>query len=86
MLAEELAAGMRDGRASEWLEEVLVTVLLDVIRGERERCAAVADRRVELWSANERKMASGTWPADARFEARERRKEAIVLADALRAG
>ena len=84
-LAEEVAAGVRQGRSLEWLEEVLGTALLDVARGERERCAAVADHRARLWEASARRMSTGPWPADARVEARERRKEALVIADALRA-
>ena len=84
-LAEEVAAGVRQGRSLEWLEEVLGTALLDVARGERERCAAVADHRARLWEASARRMSAGPWPADALVEARERRKEALVIADALRA-
>ena len=84
-LAEEVAAGVRQGRSLEWLEEVLGTALLDVARSERERCAVVADQRARLWESSARRMSSGPWPAHALIEARERRKEALVLADALRA-
>ena len=84
-LAEEIAAGVRQGRSLEWLEEVVGTALLDVARGERERCAAVADQRAQLWESSARRMASGRWPAEALVEARERRNEALVIADALRA-
>ena len=84
-LAEEIAAGVRQGRSLEWLEEVLGTALLDVARSERERCASVADQRAQLWESSARRMASGPWPAHALVEARERRKEAVVLADAIRA-
>jgi hypothetical protein len=84
-LAEEIAAGVRRGRPLEWLEEVLGTALLDVARSERERCAAVADHRARVWEASARRMSSGGWPAEGLVEARERRKEALVLADALRA-
>ena len=84
-LAEEVAAGVHHGRPLEWVEEVLGTALLEVARAERERCAAVADRRAALWEATARRMSSGPWPTEARMEARERRKEALVLADALRA-
>jgi hypothetical protein len=83
-LAEDVAAGLQQGRPLEWLEELLGTALLEVARAERDRCAAVADRRVELWEANARRMSAGGWPAEAVVEARERRKEALVLADALR--
>jgi hypothetical protein len=83
-LADELAAGLRNGRALEWVEEVLGDALLDVARGERERCATVADRRVALWEASARRMSSPTWPAEGLVESRERRKEALVIADAIR--
>jgi len=83
-LAEEVAAGVRRGHPLEWVEELLGSALLEVAREERERCAALADARAELWEANARHMSSGAWPAEARVEARERRKEALVLADAIR--
>jgi len=83
-LAEAVAAGVHQGRPLEWVEEVLGTALLDVARRERERCAALADRRARLWEASARRMSSGTWPAAALVEARERRNEALALADALR--
>ena len=83
-LAEELATGVESGRAVEWLEEVLGAALVDVARSERERCAVLADRRAELWEASARRMASGAWPTEGLVEARERRKEALVLADAIR--
>nr|AKA59413.1 hypothetical protein [uncultured bacterium AB_1383] len=84
-LADEVVAGVREGRPAEWLEEVLGSALLDAMRRERERCAAIADGRAELWLANEERMSSGAWPASAAADARERRKEALVIADALRA-
>ena len=84
ILAEELVAGVRNGRALEWLEEVLGGALLDVARGERERCAVLADRRAALWEASARRMSSATWPTEGLVEARERRKEALVIADAIR--
>jgi hypothetical protein len=83
-LAEDIAAGLQQGRPLEWLEELLGTALLEVARAERERCTVVADRRVELWEANGRRMSTGGWPAEAVVEARERRKEALVLANAFR--
>jgi hypothetical protein len=83
-LAEEVAAGLQNGRAVEWLEEVLGGTLLDVARSERERCAGVADRRASLWEASAQRMSSGGWPAEGLVEARERRKEALVIADAIR--
>ena len=58
-LAEEVAAGLRQGRAVEWLEEMLGSALLEVARRERERCAAVADQRVEMWDASARQVSTG---------------------------
>ena len=83
-LSEEVASGMERGHAPEWLEEVLGSALLEVARQERERCAAVADRRIELWEASTRRLGAGTWPATALVEARARLNEARALADALR--
>ena len=84
-LAEEITAGVQQGRTAEWVEEVLGSALLEIARHERERCASIAERRAELWETTARRMASGPWPAAARTEARERHKEAQVIADALRA-
>jgi hypothetical protein len=83
-LAEVVAMGVRQGRPAEWLEEVLGGALLDVARGERERCALVADQRVEMWEASVRRIGSGDWPSTALAEARARLNEARALADALR--
>jgi hypothetical protein len=82
-LAEEIAAGVRGGRAIEWLGEVLTAALLDVARAERERCAALAMRRADMWEGTVDRYASEMWPAEVRIEARERRKEALVIADAI---
>jgi hypothetical protein len=84
-LAEEVVAATRAGRPTEWVEEVLGSALLEVARRERERCAAVADHRADLWESSARRMAGTSWPAAARTEAQERRKEAVFIADALRA-
>jgi hypothetical protein len=83
-LAEEAASGIRQGRAVEWLEEVLGTALLDVVRRERERCAAVVEHRIEMWESSMRRMVGGSWPPAALAEARARLNEARALADALR--
>ncbi|HEV3484865.1 MAG TPA: hypothetical protein VG106_05625 [Vicinamibacterales bacterium] len=85
-LADELAAGLREGRAVEWVEQVVGSALLAAIREERERCAALADRRVDLWDASTTRMSSPGWPSGATAEARARRNEAQVIADAIRAG
>ena len=85
-LADELAAGLREGRAVEWVEQVLGSALLAAIREERERCAALADRRVDLWDASGTRMSTPGWPSGATAEGRARRNEAQVIADAIRAG
>jgi hypothetical protein len=68
-LAEEVAVGLHQGGAVEWLEEVLGSALLEVARRERERCAAVADDRVAMWEASARRLGAGPWPAAARGKA-----------------
>jgi hypothetical protein len=83
-LADEIASGLQQARPAEWLEVLLGSALLEVARQERERCAAVADQRVELWEASGARMANGGWPAGAVAEARARLNEARALADALR--
>jgi hypothetical protein len=83
-LADEVATGVRGGRAAEWLEEALGSVLLEVARAERQRCAAVADERVEMWENSVRRMGTGNWTPTAVAEARARLNEARALADALR--
>ena len=83
-LAQEVAAGLQRGRALEWVEEILGSALLEMARRERERCAAVADQRIELWEASARRFEAGTWPAGAAAETRARLNEARALADALR--
>ena len=85
-LAEELAEGLREGRAVEWAEQVLGSALLAAIRDERERCGAIADRRVELWAASGARMSSPGWPSGAAAEARARGNAAQVIADAIRSG
>lgn len=85
MIADELVAGLRDGRAPEWAEQVVGSALLAALRAERERCAAIAERRVELWEASGARMSSPAWPSGAAAEARARRNEAQVIADAIRA-
>lgn len=85
-LAEEVAAGLREGRPLEWVEQMLGGALLAAIRAERERCAALADRRVALWAASGTRMSSPGWPSAAAGEARARGNEAQVIADAIRSG
>ena len=83
-LAEEVASGLQQRRAPEWLEEVLGSALLDVANQERERCALVVDQRVEMWEASARGIESGTWPTGTVAETRARLNEARAIADALR--
>lgn len=85
VLADELAGGLREGRALEWVEQILGSALLDAVREERERCAAIAERRVRLWESSGR-MSSPGWPTGALAEASARRNEAQFIADAIRAG
>lgn len=83
-LADEVADAVREGRPNEVLEELLASALLEMMRLERDKCALIAEHRADMWeSALERYIHSGT--ADqARDEARERHKEAITIADAIR--
>jgi hypothetical protein len=83
-LADEVATGFRSGRAAEWLEEVIGSALLEVARAERQRCAVLADERVEMWEHSVRRMGTGSWAPTAVAEARARLNEARALADALR--
>lgn len=83
-LADEVATGVRNGRAAEWLEEVIGSALLEVARAERQRCAAVAGERVEMGEKSVRRMGTGSWAPTAVGEARARLNEARALADALR--
>ena len=82
-MAEEVAPGVRSGRAAEWLEEVIGSALLEVARAERQRCAALATERVEMWQNSVRRMGTGSWAPTAVAEARARLNEARALADAL---
>lgn len=51
---------------------------------ERERCAAIADQRARLWESTGAKYSRGDYPPEALVEARERRNEALVIADMIR--
>src|SRR3712207_5413665 len=84
--ADELAAGLRGGRAVEWVEQVAGSALLAAAREARERCAGIADRRVDVWEASGKRTSAAGWPSGAAAEARARRNEAQVIADAIRAG
>ena len=83
-LADEVADVVKDGQSSEALEELLASALLEMMRLERDNCAMIAEHRADMWeSALERYTGSGM--ADhAIGEARERHKEAVTIADAIR--
>lgn len=75
---------MKQGRPSEALEELLASALLEMMRLERDKCALIAEHRADLWeSALERYRNSGT-PGYEVDGARERHKEAVSIADAIR--
>ena len=84
VLAEEITTAVHSGRPAEWIEARLLSALQEATRGERERCAALAERRAQLWQQS--KLNDPAWPAAGRTEARERYKEALAIADAIRAG
>ena len=84
VLADEVNDAVKDGRSSEWLEETLASALLEMMRLERDNCAMIAEHRADLWqSALERYTDSGS-AGFAIEEARERHKEAVTIADAIR--
>ena len=83
-LADEVADAVKDGRPSELLEEMLASALLEMMRLEREKCAMIAEHRADLWeSALDRYTQTGFGDM-AVSEARERHKEAVSIADAIR--
>lgn len=85
-LAEELAAGVREGRTVEWLEEAVLSALHDAVARERARCVGLAEQHAAAWERSGRNFESPSWPAGALSEARARRNEALSLADAIRSG
>jgi len=83
-LADEVADAVSQGRPSEALEELIASALLEMMRLERDKCALIAEHRADMWeSALERYRHSGT-PVYAIDGARERHKEAVSIADAIR--
>ena len=83
-LADEVADAVKEGQSNEALEEVLASALLEMMRLERDSCAIIAEHRADMWeSALERYTGSGL-PGEAVGEARERHKEAVAIADAIR--
>jgi hypothetical protein len=81
-VAEQGQAGIEAGRSVEWLEELVVSAMLEVARRERERCATIAEERAALWEGTAQGMAAMSSPALP--EARARMNEALAIADALR--
>lgn len=81
-LAEELTSARQARRPAEWLEELLVSALLEVLRQERTRCSELAAERARMWKASAERAAK-TWPREALAEARARRTEALAIADRL---
>ena len=79
-LAEELATARAERRPAEWLEELLVTALLEVQHAERIRCAELAAARARMWETSAER-AAGAWPREGLAEARARRTEALAIAD-----
>jgi hypothetical protein len=79
-LAEELATAAAERRPAEWLEELLLTTLLEVRQAERRRCAELAAERARIWEASAARAARA-WPEAAVAEARARRTEALAIAD-----
>ena len=83
-LTKELSAGIREGRTAEELEELIGRALQHAAAQEREHCADIAEHRAAMWASSSRWLGSTELTAP-KIEAREREKEALAIADALRA-
>ncbi|HJQ54521.1 MAG TPA: hypothetical protein VJ825_11835 [Gemmatimonadaceae bacterium] len=83
-LADEVTSALQQERPNEWLEEVLASALLEMMRLERDKCAMIAEHRADLWEAAVERYANGQTADEAVKEARERHKEAVTIADAIR--
>jgi hypothetical protein len=83
-LADEVTNALREERSTEWLEEVLASALLEMMRLERDKCAMIAEHRADLWEAAVDRYRGAQTAGDAVTEARERHKEAVTIADAIR--
>ena len=44
-LADEVTSALQQERPNEWLEEVLASALLEMMRLERDKCAMIAEHR-----------------------------------------
>lgn len=82
-LAVEIVDGVRRGWTAEQVEAALERSFAELIQAERDRCVRIAEHRALMWESSLEKYGAGSWPDEAIVEARERRKEAIVIADAL---
>jgi hypothetical protein len=83
-LAEGIAAALRDQAALERIEVTLFSALSEAVVQERERCAGLAEERAQMWQHS--KLNDASWPAQGRTEAQHRYREAVAIADAIRAG
>lgn len=48
-LADEIAATVRDARAGEWVEAMLLAALGEAAALERQRCTELAEQRARKW-------------------------------------
>ncbi|HKO94948.1 MAG TPA: hypothetical protein VJU61_27530, partial [Polyangiaceae bacterium] len=83
-LADEVTSALQQERPNEWLEEVLASALLEMMRLERDKCAMIAEHRADLWEAAVERYTHSETADGAVREARERHKEAVTIADAIR--
>ncbi|HEX2601115.1 MAG TPA: hypothetical protein VHL32_03300 [Gemmatimonadaceae bacterium] len=83
-LADEVTSALQQERPNEWLEEVLASALLEMMRLERDKCAMIAEHRADLWEAAVERYTHSETADGAIKEARERHKEAVTIADAIR--
>jgi hypothetical protein len=84
ILADEVGDAVKEGRSTEWLEEILASALLEMMRLERDECALIAEHRADMWEAALDRYTNTGAAAYAVGEARERHKEAVTIADAIR--
>lgn len=83
-LADEVADVVKSGQSAERLEEVLASALLEMMRLERDNCALIAEHRADMWESAVERYTDSHAPGYAIDEARERKKEAATIADAIR--
>jgi hypothetical protein len=83
-LADEVSQAVTEGRSSEMIEEMLASALLEMMRLERDKCALIAEHRADLWETTIENDPLSPTSTHVINEARDRHKEAIVIADAIR--